>query len=342
VGRFKMLRLGNKEIRQGGRPYTIAEAGVNHQGDLKNALNMIGVAKKAGVDAIKFQTYNTDEFCNPDSELYPVFKKCEFQRKDWQVIINKCYQEGITFLSTPQNESDLELLLQFGIPAIKVGSDDLTNYPLLKKYCKAKLPIILSCGMAKLGEINQALEIMDIFNNSQVILLLCTSLYPTPPNAVNLHRFKTLAREHPNLIVGFSDHTEGSLASSLATTYGATVFETHFTLNKSLEGPDHKFSKNPKELRIWVQNIHKSYMMLGTSEFEPSPEELEVRKIARRSVTAIKDISKGEHLTKQNIGLRRPENGIQPNMFISVLGSKAKRDIKKGKKLVWGDFHGTR
>ena len=214
--------------------------------------------------------------------------------------------------------------------AIKVGSDDFTNLPLLADYSKTKLPMIVSCGMSDLSEVHEALDTIGTSNGYPTILLLCTSQYPTPPEDVNLLKLKTLANTFPELILGFSDHTKGSLASSLAVGFGAVFFEKHFTLDNNLAGPDHWFSENPESLKNWVDSIHQSYLMMGSSKVRPTLKELEMRKIARRSIVILKDTKKGDKLTEENIGLRRAGNGLAPRDMKDMLGSYALQDLEEG------------
>ena len=305
---------------------------------------MIEVAKQSGVDAVKFQTFRAEEFCGDKTQMFTyqsqgqkitesmfeMFKRYEFDYDEWLQIKQKCDDENILFLSTPQNRSDLDLLLELGLPAIKVGSDDFTNLPLLEDYSTTKLPMIVSCGMSDLAEVRQALDVIGTFAGYPTILLLCTSQYPTPPEDVNLLKFKTLANAFPDLVLGFSDHTNGSLASSLAVGFGAVFFEKHFTLDNNLAGPDHWFSENPEGLKNWVDSINQSYHMMGDSIVRPTSKELEMRKLARRSIVILKDTKKGDKLTKENIGLRRAGNGLAPILMKDILGSFASQDLVEG------------
>jgi sialic acid synthase SpsE len=211
-----------------------------------------------------------------------------------------------------------------------VGSDDFTNLPLLEDYSTTKLPMIVSCGMSDLAEVHQALDAIGTFEGYPTILLLCTSQYPTPPEDVNLLKLKTLANAFPGLVLGFSDHTKGSLASSLAVGFGAVFFEKHFTLDNNLAGPDHWFSENPESLKDWVDSIHQSYQMMGDSIVRPTSKELEMRKLARRSIVILKDTKQGERLTEENIGLRRAGNGLAPILIKDMLGSFASQDLVEG------------
>tara|TARA_B110000008_G_scaffold279950_1_gene329917 strand:+ start:3550 stop:4596 length:1047 start_codon:yes stop_codon:yes gene_type:complete len=339
-----MIEINGRKLTNYGRPFIVAEAGINHNGELEKALRMIEVAKQSGVDAVKFQTFKAKEFCGDENQMFTyqsqgkkvtesmleMFKRYEFEYEEWLEIKKKCDKEEILFLSTPQNSSDLDLLLKLDLKAIKVGSDDFTNLPLLEDYAKTKLPVIVSCGMSDLKEVKQAMDVLGLDNGYPVILLLCTSQYPTPPKDVNLLKFKTLANTFPNLVLGFSDHTRGSLASSLAVGFGAVFFEKHFTLDNNLPGPDHWFSENPESLIAWVGSIHQSYLMMGNPIVRPTSEEMEMRILARRCIVALKDIKKGSMFTKENIGLRRVGKGLAPSYFQEILGSYASQDLLKG------------
>jgi sialic acid synthase SpsE len=332
------------KLKNYGKPFIVAEAGINHNGELKKAFEMIEVAKRSGVDAVKFQTFKAEEFCGNKSQtftyksqgkevtesMFEMFKRYEFSHDDWFKIKEKCDNEGILFLSTPQNRPDLDLLLELGLSAIKVGSDDFTNLPLLEDYSRTKLPMIVSCGMSDLAEVYQALDTIGTFEGYPTILLLCTSQYPTPPEDVNLLKLTTLANVFPDLVLGFSDHTQGPLASSLAVGFGAVFFEKHFTLDNNLAGPDHWFSENPDNLKLWVESIHKSHKMMGSTLVRPTEKELKMRKIARRSIVILQDIKKGEKLTEENIGLRRAGSGLPPVLIKDMLGLSAAQDLQEG------------
>jgi N,N'-diacetyllegionaminate synthase len=346
------IKIGNRSIKKNGPPFIIAEAGINHNGELEKAYSMIKLAKKSGADAIKFQTFRAEEFVGDSSLTYTyksqgkevtesmieMFRRYEFTRDEWFLIKTKCVEEKIVFLSTPQNRSDLDLLIEIGIPAIKVGSDDFTNIPLLGSYAQTGLPMIVSCGMADLAEIYHALEAVGSLNGYPTILMLCTSQYPTPPEDVNLLRLKTLSSAFPMIILGFSDHTQGSLASSLAVAMGAVVFEKHFTSDHNLPGPDHWFSENPIGLKSWITAIRMSHAMIGNDIVRPTATERNMRILTRRSIVAISDIKKGDIFTNINIGLRRPGNGLPPTIFEKLIGLKAAKNIARNSLLKWGDF----
>jgi N,N'-diacetyllegionaminate synthase len=313
---------------------------------------MIEYAKKSGVNAIKFQTFKAEEFITDKNLTYTyvsqgreitesmleMFKRFEFNYDDWFKIKKKCDDEKILFLSTPQNYSDLELLLNLDISAIKIGSDDLTNIPLIKKFSSSKLPIILSSGMATLTEISDALIAVGFFSNYPTILLVTTSEYPTPPEDVNLKKFDTLSTKYPNLLLGFSDHTIGPLASSLACAKGSVFFEKHFTLDCNLSGPDHWFSSNPQQLKIWRDSIMTSFQMMGDSIVKPTKQEEKMIDIARRSIVALKDLNQDDVFSHENLGLRRPGTGLKPSELEKIIGKKVSKKIIKGKILQKDDY----
>ena len=333
-------------------PFIVAEVGINHNGEIKKAFEMIEIAKKTGLDAIKFQTFKASEFIADTNQtytyksqgkeitesMYDMFTRYEFSNKDWIKIKKKCDQEEILFLSSPQNYSDLELLLNLNIKAIKIGSDDLTNLPLLKKFSSTNLPIILSTGMSTIDEVSDALNAVGFFSGYPTILLVTTSQYPTPSKDVNLMKFHTLSKKFPNLPLGFSDHTVGPLASSLACVLGATFFEKHFTLDNSLPGPDHWFSANPEQLKIWRDSIMFSFKMLGDPVVKPTKLEKEMKVLARRSVFVLKDVKKGEVFNYENLGIRRPGNGLNPIEIEKIIGKKATKKITKGQILRKEDY----
>lgn len=345
------ITIAGRPIGTQHAPFIIAEAGINHNGERDKAFAMIHAAKAAGADAVKFQTFKAAEFCSDPSQMFTyksqgrsvtesmlaMFQRYELSRDDWFAIRKECDRAGIVFMSTPQNRSDLDLLLEIGIPAVKIGSDDFTNLPLLKSYAQSGLPIILSCGMADMAEVYRSLDMVGALDGYPTVLLLCTSQYPTPPADVNLRKLTTLHAAFPNLTLGFSDHSQGLLASSLAVALGAAVFEKHFTLDHDLPGPDHWFSENPQSLQEWVSAIRTAHVMLGTAVVRPTAAERDMRILARRSIVAARDIKKGEVCSEDNVGLRRPGNGLAPGLLDFVLGGKATRDIESGEMLRFGD-----
>ena len=346
------LKINNHEISKDNPPFVIAEAGINHNGDIDKAKKMVKTAKNSGVDAIKFQTFKADEFIT-DSSLkityqsqgstitesqLELFKRCELSEIEFFEIKKTCDEENILFLSTPQNKSDLDVLLKIGITAIKVGSDDFTNIPLLKSYSKTNLPLLVSCGMADIQEVQETLDTIGSLDGYPTVLLLTTSEYPTIPENVNLLKLQTLSEKFPDLILGYSDHTQGSLASSLAVVLGARVLEKHFTLDNNLPGPDHWFSVNPSDLKKWNTSIQSAYKMLGTNEIKPTKNEEKMKILARRSIVSLCDIKKNQIFTENNLGLRRPGDGLPSSILESIFGKKATTDIPKFTKIRSSDY----
>ncbi len=336
-------------FRNNSEPFIIAEAGINHNGEIDKALEMIRVAKNAGADAIKFQAFKAsgivadssltytytsqgEEITEPQMDL---FHRCELHKQDFLKIKNECDKEGILFLATPENRTDLDMLMDIGISAIKVGSDDFTNLPLLKNYATTGLPMIISCGMANFKEIETT---MNALKDYSVVLMLTTSLYPTEPSEVNLLKFKKLKKLFPNLLLGYSDHTQGNLASSLALMFGAKIFEKHFTLDKALPGPDHWFSEDKTGLKNWIESIRIAKIMLGNEKLEPTKKEEEMKKIARRSIVALDDIDENEIFDRNNVGIRRPGTGLSPELYEKILQKRATRKIRKGELIKHEDF----
>ncbi|MGR2662090.1 N-acetylneuraminate synthase family protein [Chromobacterium haemolyticum] len=352
VAAMRQIGIGGRLIGDGQAPFTIAEVGINHNGDVDLALQLIETAAKAGADAVKFQTFKAVEFCGDPEQQYTyrsqgrevtesmlaMFQRHELPRAAWFRLKAKCDELGILFLSTPQNRGDLDLLMEVGVPAIKIGSDDFSNLPLIRHYRQAGVPLIMSCGMSDLSEVHQALEAAGWFNGHPVVVLLCTSQYPTPPEDVHLRKLMTLRQAFDGLLLGFSDHTQGPLASSLARGLGACVFEKHFTLSHDFPGPDHWFSEEPADLGEWVAHIHAADKMLGSPWVRPTEAEREMRELARRSVVALRRIAPGETLTLENIGLRRPGGGLPPECLDRVLGLNASVALQQGQRLEWGDM----
>lgn len=260
-------------------PYIIAEAGINHNGDLPTALKMVEEAKRCGADAVKFQIGYADEFTTPADPLYLTFKRCEFTHDEWRTIKEHADDVGIPFFATPQNLSDLEFLLTLDPPYIKIGSDDFTNLPILKKMRQmTDKPLILSCGMA---EEEDVWNTMREFWPSHTAIMVCTSLYPTPYDKANLDRIQRLHCMGICSHVGFSDHTPGNLASLVAVGCGATIFEKHFTLSSFMDGPDHHFSLDPIGLVHYCRHLRLAYECLGSGDFVLSQPERDMKEYVR-------------------------------------------------------------
>ena len=325
--------------------YIIAEAGVNHNGDLDIAFKMVDVATEVGVDAIKFQTFKTEDLvCTtaPKAEYqknttytaesqFEMIKKLELDRNAHYRLKDYCDSKNIQFLSSPFDLESIDFLIELDLPLLKVPSGEITNFPYLKKIGESKIPVILSTGMATLDEVEQAVEIFLKSGTKleQIVLLQCNTEYPTPMNDVNLKAMYTLSEAFPGVKVGYSDHTEGTEIPIAAVAMGARVIEKHFTLDKTMEGPDHLASLDPVELKSMVTAIRNVEMALGNGVKKPSKSELKNIKIARKSLVAARTVKKGEILDSSNITVKRPGTGINPMRWIEFVGTTANRDYQK-------------
>ena len=317
--------------------YIIAEIGINHNGSLNLAIKSIKAAAKAGVDAVKFQSFRTEEFMadkklkykyktfkgTKTEYMYHMFKRLEFQNEWYSKLSNLCKSLEIDFLSSAADIESANILKKINSRAIKIASEDIINYPLLKKISKLNKRVILSTGMADDQEIKKAVSILKGLKK-RLTLLHCVSLYPTPENKINLNRILAL-KEKYNLPVGFSDHTTGINASLAAVVMGACIIEKHFTLSKKLLGPDHILSADPKELRDLVNNIRQINKMIGAKKIRPDTAEIRMRKKFRRSIVANQIIKKGTKITSQMLSLKRPGTGLHPKNLNQVIGKIAKK-----------------
>lgn len=348
--------------------YIIAEAGVNHNGSLDMAKELVDVAVLAGANAVKFQTFRADRLVSgtapkaeyqtrttePSESQYEMLRRLELGESAHRELIAYCRQRGIQFLSTPFDPESVDLLATtFDLPCLKLPSGEITNAPLLLKAASTGKAVILSTGMSTLAEVEEALGVLAFgylhrevspsiaaFREAylsregqrvleeNVILLHCTTEYPAPFAEVNLRAMDTLAAAF-GLPVGFSDHTEGIAVPVAAAARGAAVIEKHFTLDRSLPGPDHKASLEPDELRAMVQAIRRVELALGSGRKLPAPSEAKNMAVARKSIVAAWEIAAGEPFTAENIDVKRPGTGISPLHYWEVIGRKARRNFAK-------------
>ena len=320
--------------------FIIAEIGVNHNGELNLAKKMILEAKKAGVDAVKFQSFKADKLVSKDAKKadyqikntekdesqYNMIKKLELTEQDHIYLKKICDEENIKFLSSPFDIESAELLVSLGIDTVKIPSGEITNLPYLEAIGKIYKNIILSTGMSNLEEVKEAINILNKYGEKNITVLHCNTEYPTPMEDVNLMAIKTMENEL-KLPIGYSDHTDGIEIAIGAVAIGATVIEKHFTLDKNMEGPDHKASLEPNELKQMVDSIRNIEKALGNGIKIPSNSEQKNIVIARKSIVAKCNISKGEKFTEDNLTIKRPGDGISPMKWYDVLGQVAKRDF---------------
>ena len=325
------------------KTFIIAEAGVNHNGQLKLAFDLIDAAEDAGADAVKFQSFKTDSLVsqkagkaeyqkrttNAAETQYEMIKRLELSFDDHKKLIDYCRSKNIEFLSSPFDLDSIDLLYKLGLDVFKIPSGEIINLPYLRKIAGLNKNVILSTGMSDLGEIEDALDVLTIngTDRGNITVLHCNTEYPTPFEDVNLKAILTIKNAF-NVRVGYSDHTPGIEVPIAAVALGAEVIEKHFTLDKKMEGPDHKASLDPDELKSMINSIRNIEKAMGNGIKKPSKSELKNKPIVRKSLIAIKDIKKGDIFAEENIGIKRPGNGISPMRWDEVIGKFANRDFK--------------
>lgn len=319
--------------------FIIAEAGVNHNGSIENAKKMIDAVVKAGANCVKFQTYISENVMSklapkaeyqisntgPDESQLEMVKKLELSFGDFRELKQYCDEKGIMFLSTPFDLESADFLNDLGMEIFKIPSGEITNLPYLRKINSFGKKVILSTGMANLDEIQAAL---DVLKDCKVSLLHCTTEYPCPYDSVNMNAMLTL-KQNFGSEVGYSDHTQGIEVPIMAVAMGAKIIEKHFTLDKNMEGPDHKASLEPDELKAMVMAIRNVEKAFGNGVKEPQEAEKKNIDIARKSIVAKRDIKKGETFTEQNLTTKRPGNGISPMRWDEIIGTVAVKDFKE-------------
>jgi N,N'-diacetyllegionaminate synthase len=332
------------------RVLIIAEAGVNHNGDLNLAKKMIDAASEAEADAIKFQTFKADKLVSRTAPKagyqiastglvetqFEMIKKLELDLPAHQKLQQYCKVKNILFLSTPFDLESIDLLEKLGLPLFKIPSGEITNLPYLRKIASYNKPVIMSSGMADLGEIEDALNVLTSKNlsYSQITILHCNTEYPTSFQHVNLKAMQTISNAFPGVKIGYSDHTMGIVIPIAAAALGASVIEKHFTLDNSMNGPDHKASLEPQELKSMVQSIRSIEIAMGKGIKYPNQGELKNKHAARKSIVAACEIKKGETLNEQNMTVKRPGTGISPMRWNEVKGIVAVRDFKPDELIV--------
>lgn len=330
------------------RTFIIAEAGVNHNGDMELAKKLIDAAVEAGADAVKFQTFKAEKLVTKTAEKaeyqikntkdagsqYEMLKKLELSYEDHVELYRYCLEKNIVFLSTPFDVESVDLLEKLGVKMYKVSSGDLTNKPLLQYVAGKGKPVILSTGMATLGEVEEAIRWIQQVGNHSILLLHCTTDYPTDYADVNLRAMETMGQAF-QLPVGYSDHTLGIEVPIAAVVLGACMIEKHFTLDKNMDGPDHRASLNPEELKNMVASVRNIERALGDGVKRCMPKEENAKRIARKSIVMIKDVVKGQEITKDVMAIKRPGEGIEPKYADEIIGYRAAQDIKADTPLQW-------
>lgn len=328
--------------------YIIAEAGVNHNGSLAIAMQLVDKACEANASSVKFQTFKAKNLVtqnikkaeyqvantNNNDSQFNMLKKLELSFDEFKTLFDYCNKKGIEFLSTPFDFESADFLNDLGMRVFKIPSGEITNLPLLEHIAHFNKPIILSTGMCTLEEVKDAITVIKRINNNDLTLLHCTTEYPTPYDEVNLSAIKTL-KDTFNLDVGYSDHTEGIDISLCAVALGASVIEKHFTLDKSMDGPDHKASLDPTELKQLVTSIRHIEQAIGNGIKEPTKSEKKNIKIARKVIVAKTPIKNGDIFTKDNLDIKRAGVGISPMKWYELLGTVSKKDYEIDEVILW-------
>ena len=347
------MKIAGKEIGLDSEVFVIAEVGVNYDNDMTLAEEMIKAAKRAGADAVKFQTYTPSKIVaiespkyweddKPKETQFEFFKRSNtFYHEETRELASHCNANDIPFMSTPFDLDSVSLLEELEVPAYKIASADITNFPLLRAVAKIGKPMLLSTGASSIGEIETATRLIEDEGNSDIVLLHCILSYPTPYEHSNLRMIQNLRDVFPNYEVGWSDHVipdESLVIPLVAAVMGATVIEKHFTTDRTRPGNDHFHSMDEAQLTKLVTNVKIAKKSLGQYLKRPMEIEIPARKNARRSIAASQDISKGETFTEKNLIMLRPGTGIHPVYLDRILELKAKRDVKAGYLLQWEDI----
>jgi N-acetylneuraminate synthase/N,N'-diacetyllegionaminate synthase len=349
--RIASVSIGGRSVGEGAPVLIVAEAGVNHNGDVELARQLVDAAADAGADAVKFQTFAAErvasatapkaayqrETTDPGEPQLEMLRRLELGRKAFDELVRRCDERGLMFLSTPFDEESADLVAELGAPAIKVGSGEITNWPLLERVASKGRPVILSTGMATLDEIGASLDVMAAAGDPDVVLLHCVSSYPAAPAEANLRAIETL-REAFGLPVGYSDHTLDATCALAATALGACLVEKHLTLDRDLPGPDHRASLEPHTFADLVRAMREVEAALGDGEKRPTSGELENRLLVRRSLAAADPIAAGTVLSADMVAVLRPGTGIPPSERESIVGRRTRRALAAHELIDWNDL----
>jgi len=340
---MQTIAAGSHAIGRGAPCFIAVEVGLNHNGDLDRAHEMVDVAADAGADGVKFQNFRTEDFISDRTvtyeyvsegetvveSQYEMFKRYELAPSAWPELRQHCEERGVVFFSTPTGEEGLRELIDMGAALLKNGSDYLGHLPLIREMARSGIPTVLSTGMATLDEVRTAVDAFREAGGRDLVLLHCTSSYPTPLEDVNLSRIPALEAEF-GCPVGLSDHTDGALAAAGAVALGGCFIEKHFTLDRSLPGPDHRFSAGPQEVRELVEAVRTMETLLGDSTIEPAPSEMAGRVDFRLSCVAAENLNAGHEIAVDDVEFRRPGTGLPPSQVDALIGRRLVRDLPAG------------
>lgn len=343
------VRIGDRWVGAGEPCFVVAEAGSNHDRKLPQARRLVEVAAEAGCDAVKFQTFKADRIVakvadrpkyldaltSPGESMHDIFSKLELPDEWHADLRDHAKAHGLLFFSTPFDEASADLLESLGVPCFKMASFELNHLPLVEHVARKGKPMIVSTGMADLSDIEDALAVIHAYHG-EVVLLHCTSSYPAPIEHANLRAMQTM-REAFHVPVGYSDHTPGWTAAVAAVALGACILEKHFTIDKTLPGPDHPFALDPGELKQMVRGVRDTEAALGTGRKHRMPPEEELHRLARRRIFAVVDIPKGTEIRPEMLAFLRGTDGIEPKFLRQVAGRHARREIRAHTALTWDD-----
>lgn len=347
----EMITLNKKTINNDATVFVIAEIGCNFEDSFERAKEMVVAAAKAGADAVKFQTFIPEKLVTRTAEKFWEIEGCpgntqfeEFKAmfqpnfEQYQELKQLADKNRVLFFSTPSDEDSADMLEKLGVQLYKISSMDITHLPLVRYIARKKKPIILSTGASTIDEIREAVETIESEGNTKIAILHCTTNYPTKIENVNLNMIKSLIKEFPKYVIGYSDHTKMPESTSVlvgAVALGAKIIEKHFTFDRSRPGYDHEISADYSDLKVIVDSIRTIEISLGAENKKPIPSERKARRFARRSIVAEFDIPAGAILTKDMISVKRPGGGIEPKFFDQVIGKKAKKNIKRDDVILW-------
>jgi N,N'-diacetyllegionaminate synthase len=348
---MRVVRIGKRLIGEGQPCFMAAEVGINHNGDLDLAHRLIDAAADAGADAVKFQNYHTEDFISDRSltheyvsqgqtvvePQYDMFKRYELSPENLRELRLHCDERRVLFFSTPMSEQGIRELVQVGAPLMKNGSDCLVHLPLIRAMARTGLPTVISTGMATYDDVQDAVESFRSAGGKDLILLHCTSSYPTPPEDVHLRKIATLSAAF-DCPVGLSDHTDGVVAAIGSVALGACMIEKHFTLDKNLPGPDHRFSADAEEFGRLVESVRALEKSLGSSEIIPAASEQLGRRDYRLSCVSARELPAGHFLTASDIAFRRPGFGFPPKAVDDLIKRKLVTDVRSGHIFMAEDF----
>ena len=340
--------VGERRIGGGAPVFVVAEAGVNHNGDVALALSLVDAAADGGADAVKFQTFRTDalvsraapkagyqvETTGGAESQRDMLARLELTLADFARVQERCAKRGVVFFSAPFDEASADALERLAAPLFKVPSGEITNLPFLRHVAAKRRPMIVSTGMSTLAEVGEAVAVIRAAGDPPVALLHCVSAYPAPPAEMNLRAMDTL-RERFGVPVGLSDHTLGLEVALAAVARGAAIVEKHLTLDKAMPGPDHRASLDPGEMAALVRGIRTVESALGDGDKRPTPSELDTRRVARKSLVAARALRAGERLTEDAVAVKRPGTGIPPAELSRAVGRRLRRDVAADEVLEW-------